>query len=244
MICSNSMRRSTASCQHTTAACLHIRKFIVFTFWGYLSASVTVFIGSKSKLGQSFVSSPEFHWSGTTLKSSWKEKHALPSWQRRSKQVPRTRPAWLWRTMSALRRRSIPLWWEGNETLTHSAGKNVTNVHDVLLSASRPFSWSCSTLALHIGLVFFLNTGTCWMFWSIVPLLLLPLICVVNFSVLCVFLAERTSTFLLVRETGIPCHGDRDVRIHPAWPRAPVDPRPLGLALMTTAPTLVLTRGW
>lgn len=125
MICSSTTRRSTASYQLMTAACPRIRKFIVC----FLSTFLCISKGacwSKSKSSQSSASFPGFRWSGTTLKSFLREKHVLPSWRRKLKQVPRTRPAWLWRTMSALRRRSIPLWWEGRETLTHSAGENET----------------------------------------------------------------------------------------------------------------------
>lgn len=55
MICSNLMRRNTASCQHTTAAYLHIRKFVAFTCWGYFSAQVKVLIRSQSWVKASYL---------------------------------------------------------------------------------------------------------------------------------------------------------------------------------------------
>ena len=97
-----------ASYQHTTAACLHIRKCMAFFFFLRTFLCLNKLFEAIQQ-SRSFVSSPEFHWSGTTLKSFLKEKHALPSWQRRLKQVPRTRPVRLWKMMSALRRRSILL---------------------------------------------------------------------------------------------------------------------------------------
>lgn len=63
-------------------------------------------------------------WSGTTRRSSSREKHVLPSWQRRLKPVPHTRPVWPWRTMTALRRRNTLLWCEGRGRLTHLAGES------------------------------------------------------------------------------------------------------------------------
>lgn len=59
----------------------------------------------------------------------------------------------------------------------------------------------------------------------------------------CMFV-ERTSTFLLVRETGRQCHGGQDVRIHLVLVRAQLDPPLLDQDPTTTVPVLDPTRGW
>lgn len=65
-------------------------------------------------------------WSATTQKSSSRGRRALPSWQRRLRPVPHTRPVWPWKTMNALRRRNILLWCEGKGRLTHLAERTST----------------------------------------------------------------------------------------------------------------------
>lgn len=59
----------------------------------------------------------------------------------------------------------------------------------------------------------------------------------------CMFV-ERTSTFLLVRETGRQCHGGQGVRIHLVLVRAQLDPPLLDQDPTTTVPVLDPTRGW
>lgn len=126
MRCLNTMRRHTVWSPPMTAACPRTRKSSHLCYRSPLM-SMSICINTRYVLSPKlsfFLLFPGFLWSETTLRSSSSGRLVHHSWQRRSKPVPSTRPAWLWKMTTALRKRNILLWFVERGSFTASTGES------------------------------------------------------------------------------------------------------------------------
>lgn len=126
MRCLNTMRRHTVWSPPMTAACPRTRKSSHLCCKSPLM-SMSIWINTRNVLYPKlsfFLLFPGFLWSETALRSSLSGRLVHHSWRRRSKPVPPTRPAWLWKMTTALRKRNTLLWFVERGSFTASTGES------------------------------------------------------------------------------------------------------------------------